>query len=108
MLACFFIALETISGTNTSLEVYATLYCQLVGSLLYLTLSRPNLSLFVGCVARYMQTPHESHWKAAKRILRYIRGTIHFGIHYTIGGNLCWLVSLIKIGPTILMIESLL
>ena len=34
-----------------------------------------------------MQTPHESHWKATKRILRYIRSTIQFGIHYSIGGK---------------------
>ena len=34
-----------------------------------------------------MQTPHEIHWKAAKRILRYIRGTIQFGIHYSTGGK---------------------
>ena len=34
-----------------------------------------------------MQTPHESHWKAAKKILRYIRGTIQFGIHYSTGGK---------------------
>ena len=34
-----------------------------------------------------MQTPCESHWKATKRILRYIRGTIQFGIHCSTGGN---------------------
>ena len=34
-----------------------------------------------------MQTPHESHWKAGKRILRYIQGIIQFGIHYNIGGT---------------------
>ena len=34
-----------------------------------------------------MQTPHKSHWKVAKRILRYIRGTIQFGIHYSTGGK---------------------
>ena len=34
-----------------------------------------------------MQTPHESHWKSAKRILRYIRGTIQFGIHYSTVGK---------------------
>ncbi len=76
-----------LSTTCTSPEVDATLYCQLVGSLLYLTHSRPDLSFAVGRVARYMQTPHESHWKAAKRILRYIRGTIQFGIHYSTGGK---------------------
>ena len=61
-----------LSTTCTSPKVDATLYRQLVGSLLYLTHSCPDLSFTVGRVARYMQTPHESHWKAAKRILRYI------------------------------------
>ena len=63
------------------------MYRQLLGSLLYLTHSRPGLLFAFGHVARYMQTPHESHWKAAKIILRYIRGTIQFGIHYSIGGK---------------------
>jgi hypothetical protein len=34
-----------------------------------------------------MKTPHESHWKAAKRILRYVHGTVQFGIHYSSGGT---------------------
>ena len=58
-----------IYATCTSPKVDATLYRQLVGSLLYLTHSRPYLSFSVGHVAHYIQTPHESHWKAAKRIL---------------------------------------
>eukprot|EP00253_Pinus_taeda_P013652 PITA_13652 len=53
------------------------------GKLLYLTHTRPDLSFAVGLVARFLQTPRESHWKAAKRILRYVRGTIQFGIHYS-------------------------
>jgi hypothetical protein len=97
-----------LSATCTSPEVDATLYRQLVGSLLYLTHTRPDLSFAVGLVARYMQTPHESHWKAAKRILCYVRGTVQFGIHYSSGGLPYWLVSLIQIGPATLMIGSLL
>ena len=58
-----------ISATCTSPEVDATLYCQLVGNLLYLTNSYPDLSFAIGRVSRYMQTPHESHWKVEKRIL---------------------------------------
>eukprot|EP00253_Pinus_taeda_P003845 PITA_03845 len=52
------------------------------GKLLYLTHTRPDLSFVVGLIARFMQNPHENHWKAAKRILHYVRGTIQFGIHY--------------------------
>jgi hypothetical protein len=48
-----------------------------------LTHTCADLSFVVGLVARYMQTPHESHWKEAKRILRYVRGTVQFGIHYS-------------------------
>ena len=62
-------------------------YRQLVGSLLYLTHSHPDISFAVGLVSHFSQEPHESHWKAAKRILRYIQGTTHFGIHYTLGAS---------------------
>eukprot|EP00253_Pinus_taeda_P014226 PITA_14226 len=72
-----------LSVTCTSPKVDATLYRQLVGKLLYLTHTRPNLSFVVGLVVRFMQTPRESHWKAAKRILCYVRGTVQFGIHYS-------------------------
>eukprot|EP00253_Pinus_taeda_P015782 PITA_15782 len=65
-----------LSVSCTSPEVDATLYRQLVGKLLYLTHNRPDLSFVVGLVARFMQNPRESHWKAAKRILRYVRGPI--------------------------------
>eukprot|EP00253_Pinus_taeda_P033745 PITA_33745 len=71
-----------LSVTCSSPEVDATLYRQLVGKILYLTHTRPDLSFAVGLVALLMQTPRESHWKAAKRILRYVRGTVQFGIHY--------------------------
>jgi hypothetical protein len=74
-------------ATCTSPEVDATLYHHLVGSLLYLTHTRPNLSFVAGLVSRYMQTPHESHWKATKRILRYVCGIVQFDIHYRSKGT---------------------
>jgi hypothetical protein len=58
-----------LSLTCTSPEVDATLYCHLVGSLLYLTHSYPDISFVVGLVAWHMQCPHEIHWKSTKRIL---------------------------------------
>jgi hypothetical protein len=65
-----------------------TLYKQLVGILLYLTHSKPDLSYVVGAVSRFMQESHELHWKAAKCILRYVQGTITFGIHYATDSTL--------------------
>jgi hypothetical protein len=59
-----------------------------VGSLLYLTHSRPYLSYAVGAVSRFLQEPHELYWKATKRILRYVQGTITFGIHYAANSTL--------------------
>jgi hypothetical protein len=50
-----------------------------------LTHTRPDLSFDVGLVAWYMKTPHKIHWKETKRILRYVCGTIQFGIHYSSG-----------------------
>jgi hypothetical protein len=64
------------------------LYRQLVGSLLYLTHSRLDLSYAVGEISRFMQELHELHWKDAKCILRYVHGTITFGIHYALDSAL--------------------
>ena len=64
------------------------IYRQLVGKLLYLTHSRPYLSYPFGTVSRFMQEPHELHWKAAKQILRYVHGTITFGIDYAVDSAL--------------------
>jgi hypothetical protein len=74
-------------GGDTPL-VDSTMYRQLVGSLLYLTHSRPDPSYAVGAISRFMQEPHELHWKVAKCILRYVQGTITFGIHYAVDSTL--------------------
>ena len=52
---------------------------QLIGSLLYLTHSRPDICYAMNAVSIYMYNPH---WKAAKRILQYIQGTRTYDIHY--------------------------
>jgi hypothetical protein len=65
----------------------ATFYCHLVSSLFYLIHTYLDISFVVGLVARYMQTPHERHWKATKMIVRYIQGTIQFMIYYNWRGT---------------------
>ncbi|KAE8721174.1 hypothetical protein F3Y22_tig00016637pilonHSYRG00095 [Hibiscus syriacus] len=64
-------------------RVDASRYRSLVGSFRYLTCTRPDLSLSVGIVSRFMDEPVYSHWKALKRILRYIQGTVSLGLFYS-------------------------
>ena len=66
-----------------SKEADATLYKQLVGSLIYLTTTRPDLSYAVSILSQFMSKPLESHWIVDKGILRYLRGTLDYGIIYT-------------------------
>ena len=59
-----------------------TMYRQLVRSLIYLTLTRPDISYVVGVISQYMSNPKKSHLDAVRRILRYVKRTINFGILY--------------------------
>jgi hypothetical protein len=59
-----------------------TLYKSLVGRLRYLTITRLDTVYGVGLVSRYMEQPMQTQWLAAKRILRYIKGTINLGLFY--------------------------
>ncbi|GJX47705.1 retrovirus-related pol polyprotein from transposon TNT 1-94 [Tanacetum coccineum] len=55
-------------------------YRQVVGSLQYVTLSRPDIAFAVNKVCQYMHAPTENHWSAIKRILRYLHGTVEHGM----------------------------
>jgi len=58
------------------------LYRRIVGSLLYLTATRPDLMYAASLLSRFMTGPTKIHMGAAKRILRYIQGTLSYGIEY--------------------------
>ena len=55
----------------------------MVGNLRYLICTKPDLSLSVGIISRFMEEPIYSHWKALKRVLRYIQGTVSLGLFYS-------------------------
>ncbi|XP_072054428.1 uncharacterized protein [Arachis hypogaea] len=59
-----------------------TYYKSLIGSLRYLTATRPDIVFGVGLLSRFMEEPCTNHLQAAKRILRYIKGTLNDGIYY--------------------------
>ncbi|KAK6145268.1 hypothetical protein DH2020_022088 [Rehmannia glutinosa] len=59
-----------------------TRYRALIGSLLYLTESRPDITFAVGVCAKFQSAPKESHMTAAKRILRYLKGCQEVGLWY--------------------------
>nr|GFB85431.1 retrovirus-related Pol polyprotein from transposon TNT 1-94 [Tanacetum cinerariifolium] len=54
----------------------------MIGTLLYLTASRPDLQFAICMCARYQARPTEKHLHAVKRIFRYLRGTINRGLWY--------------------------
>lgn len=66
----------------------AQFYRSIVGALQYVTITRPEISFCVNRVCQFMQNPQESHWLAVKRILRYLHGTLHFGLHLTRSSSL--------------------
>ncbi|KAL0540911.1 hypothetical protein IC582_020936 [Cucumis melo] len=63
-------------------EVDHKLYRSMIGSLLYLIASRPDIAYAVGICARYQSDPRISHLNAVKRIIKYVHGTTDFGILY--------------------------
>ncbi|CAL9233873.1 unnamed protein product [Arabidopsis halleri] len=55
-------------------------YRRLVGRLIYLAATRPDLTYAVHILSRFMQAPKEDHWLAALKVVRYLKGTLGQGI----------------------------
>lgn len=77
------VAVELKLSKDDDLELIdPTLFRSLVGSLMYLTATRPDIAYGISLINRYMESPRKSHWEAGKWILRYIQGTRSEGIFY--------------------------
>ena len=63
----------------------ATSYRSLVGALQYLTFTRPDLSFAIQQACQFMGEPTQNHLQAFKCILRYLKGTLHYGLAFTPG-----------------------
>ena len=79
----------TLIDTNTKLcssdgEILedAATYKSIIGSLIYASITRPNLCYVVGVLSQFMQTPTNEHLNAARRVLRYIKHAINHVLFY--------------------------
>ncbi|WVZ84662.1 hypothetical protein U9M48_031667 [Paspalum notatum var. saurae] len=71
-----------LSKASSAAKVDATGYRSIVGGLRYLVHTRPDLAFAVGYVSRFMEDPHEDHFATVKHLLRYVAGTVDYGVVY--------------------------
>ena len=73
-----FVSSSRDSSSDSTLLSDPYIFRRLVGALQYLTFTRPNLSYAVNSLCQHMHSPSVAHLVAAKRVLRYVRGTSYF------------------------------
>ena len=67
---------------DSSELVDMTHYKWIIGSLMYLTNTRPDICFAVNTLSQYLVQPRRVHLVAAKHVMRYLKGTIDFGLYY--------------------------
>ena len=75
--------LKLLSGDSLEI-VDVTLYRQIIGSLIYLKNTRPNICFTMNTLSQYMVEPRHVHLVAAKQVMRYLKGTLDYGLRYKI------------------------
>jgi len=73
---------EKFCNEDGAAKIDETLYRTLIGCLMYLTTTRPDIMNATSILSRYMRCASEIHFQAAKRIVRYIKGTIDYGLKF--------------------------
>eukprot|EP00253_Pinus_taeda_P019529 PITA_19529 len=68
-------------------EVDPTLYIQLIGSLMYLVNTKPDICFAVNTLSQFMVEPKRVHWAATRHIFRYVHGTVRYGLKYSQGDD---------------------
>ncbi|GKB69149.1 retrovirus-related pol polyprotein from transposon TNT 1-94 [Tanacetum coccineum] len=76
------VPLNNLGPNLAGKPVNETSYRGMIGSLMYLTATRPNIQFSTVLCARYQSYPKESHLTVVKRILRYLKGTSTFSLYY--------------------------
>jgi hypothetical protein len=73
--------LKLLRDTSSKI-VDATMYRQMIGSLMYLTNTRPNICFVVNTLGQYVVKPRGVHLIATNHVMRYLKGTIDYGLRY--------------------------
>jgi hypothetical protein len=73
---------ESLSKEDDTDKVEEGYFRSMIGCLMYLTATRPDILFAVSILSRYMHCASVMHLKAAKRVIRYIKGTIDFGVKF--------------------------
>jgi hypothetical protein len=76
-----------LSKDDISLDVDQRTYFSMIGSLLFIIATRPDIMQVVGMVGHYQSTPKQSHLVGVKRIFKYLKGTMNYGLWYPINQN---------------------
>ena len=95
--------LKLLSDASSE-TVDATMYRQMIGSLMYLMNTRPNIFFVVNTLSYFLIDPRHVHLIVAKHILRYLKGTVDYGLKYDANHKINWRVMLIQIGQAVPLI----
>ena len=96
-----------LTNDSSGESVDVTLYRSMIGCLLYLTASRPDIAFSVGVCSKFQSNLIVSHLNAVKRIIKYVGGTCDYGLFYSKESNLSLAgFFIILIGLVMLMIEK--
>ena len=71
---------QSLSKFDGDVMEDVTMYISVVGALQYVTLTRPDIAFAVNKACQFMQQPTLAHWLPVKRMLRYLKGTVHDGL----------------------------
>lgn len=80
-------ASDKLSKFNSPSFLDLTLFRSIIGSLQYISLTRPDISFSINKVCQFMHDPKGSYWTVVKRVLRYLKSTINHGIFFSNNSN---------------------
>ena len=89
MMECKAMATPMASNLNllsdaSSETVDAMMYCQMIGSFMYLTNTRPNICFAMNTLSEFLTDPRHAHLITTKHILRYLMATVDYGLKYDV------------------------